>query len=319
MTAILLCLFLSVAGVLLVWRLAQPLGLMDAPNQRSSHQRPTPRGGGVGLLFALIFLGISAYLPISLWLPATLVALSGFYDDIRDLKPVPKLLCQLAASIILLVELPVPELSFPAFLWLSFALLFLLGTTNIYNFMDGINGLAAATGVIAFAGLAAFVALTGAAPDLVVANLAMLAACTGFLPFNFPRARVFMGDTGSLLLGFLLGGQIIWLTRTPADFLCLISLLFPFYADALTTLFIRWRAGEPLTQAHRRHLYQLLCNGLGQSHWRVTLSYASVQLVVMVPMVLFYRIGFIWQLVWLLGCSALFIAISLYIRKKMDK
>lgn len=316
MTAILLSLFLSVAGVLLVQRLAVPLGLLDAPNQRSSHRLPTPRGGGVGLLAAVIFLGSSGYLSSSLWLPAALVAGSGFYDDCRNLNPAPKLLCQLAAGIILLAGLPMPEFSLSILLWLGFALLFLLGTTNVYNFMDGINGLAAVTGIIAFAGLAVFGLLNGADPVLVTAHFAMLAACAGFLPFNLPKARIFMGDTGSLLLGFLLAGQILQLSRTPADFLCLISLLFPFYADGLTTIFLRWRAGEPLTQAHRRHLYQVLCNELAQSHGRVTFGYAAVQLVVLCPMLLFYRMGFAWQLGWLLGGSALFIAISLHIRKK---
>ena len=317
MTVILLCFLLSVAGVLLVQRLAVPLGLMDAPNQRSSHHTPTPRAGGLGLLAALIFLGLSGYFPAHLWLPAGLVALSGLYDDIRNLKPVPKLLCQLAAAIFLLTGLPVSDFSLPVLLWLGFALLFLVGTTNITNFMDGINGLAAVTGIIAFAGLAVFGILTQAAPTLVVANLAMLAACAGFLPFNFPRARVFMGDTGSLLLGFLLGGQIIWLSRTPADFLGLISLLFPFYADGLTTLFLRWRAGEPLTEAHRRHLYQVLCNELAQPHGPVTLGYAGVQLAVIGPMLIFYRLGWGWQLGWLLGCTGLFMGVSLYIRQRI--
>jgi Fuc2NAc and GlcNAc transferase len=225
MTAILPSLFLSVAGVLLVQHLAIPLGLLDAPNQRSSHRLPTPRGGGLGLLAAMIFLGLSGYLPPTLWLPAALVAGSGFYDDCRNLNPFPKLLCQLGAGVILLAGLPVSGFSLSVLLWLGFALLFLLGTTNIYNFMDGINGLAAVTGIIAFAGLACFDLLTGADPSLVTAHFAMLAACAGFLPFNLPRARIFMGDTGSLLLGFLLGGQILqfplpllrrW-THNPAD------------------------------------------------------------------------------------------------------
>ena len=142
--------------------------------------------------------------------------------------------------------------------------------------MDGIDGIAGITGVVGFALTAGFSKIAEVDGSLFFLSLAMSAACAGFLPFNLPKARVFMGDVGSILLGFVFAGITFILSSDVGSFLCFLSFMFPFYADALTTLFVRWRDGEKLSQAHRRHLYQVLANELAFSHWLISCGYGFV-------------------------------------------
>jgi Fuc2NAc and GlcNAc transferase len=107
--------------------------------------------------------------------------------------------------------------------------------------------------------------------------IAVSAACLGFLPFNVPRARVFMGDVGSVLLGFVFASYALFLAQSPMEFLALAGCLFPFYSDTLITLFVRWRSGEKLSQAHRRHLYQILANQRQIPHWKISTGYSLIQ------------------------------------------
>ena len=111
-------------------------------------------------------------------------------------------------------------------------------------------------------------------------------ACLGFLPFNIPKARVFMGDVGSILLGFVFAGMVVFLSRNRLDFICMAGFLFPFYADELSTMMIRIRDGEKLSKPHRRHLYQLLANEYGIAHWKVSLGYGLFQLIVGISIIL---------------------------------
>ncbi|MBW1792430.1 MAG: UDP-N-acetylmuramyl pentapeptide phosphotransferase, partial [Deltaproteobacteria bacterium] len=97
--------------------------------------------------------------------------------------------------------------------------------------------------------------------------ICILLACLGFLPFNMPTAKVFMGDVGSILLGFVFAGMVVYLSKNFMDFICLVAFLFPFYVDELTTMFVRVRDGEKLSKPHRRHLYQLLANEYQIPHW----------------------------------------------------
>jgi len=261
-------------------RFAHSFGLMDMPNERSSHDLPTPRGGGVGVLAAFAVASIALPIPLYLWIPAALLSLASFFDDRLDLSPRTRLIFQFAAAAA--VALPLGSgLAIPPLLkiLLLFVPVFIVGTANFYNFMDGINGIAGMTGVTAFALLAYFASLQGL-HDESQHLLAVSAACLGFLPFNVPRARVFMGDVGSILLGFVFAVDVIWLANSPAAFLALAGCLFPFYADALSTLFVRWRDGETLYQAHRRHLYQILANQLRMAHWKISTGYAVVQAII---------------------------------------
>ncbi len=167
---------------------------------------------------------------------------------------------------------------------LAVIFLFLIGTANFYNFMDGINGIAGLSGAIGF-GLLGLVTLYRPNPDPFQTPLSLLSicialACVGYLPFNMPRARVFMGDVGSILLGFVFAGLVVTLARNYLEMVCFAALLFPFYADELTTMVVRLRERENLTRSHRRHLYQLLVNEFGIVHWKISAAYAVAQLAI---------------------------------------
>jgi Fuc2NAc and GlcNAc transferase len=146
--------------------------------------------------------------------------------------------------------------------------------------MDGINGIAAITGTAGFSMLAAYNALSGGDGRFSVLSMCIAFSCLGFLPFNIPKARVFMGDVGSILLGFVFAAMVVMLSRSFLEFVCLASLLFPFYADEWTTMAVRIRDGENLLKPHRRHLYQLLANEMGIEHWKVSVGYGILQIVV---------------------------------------
>jgi Fuc2NAc and GlcNAc transferase len=117
--------------------------------------------------------------------------------------------------------------------------------------MDGINGIAGITGIVAFGLLAYYASFSGLKAPLDILAICILLACAGFLPFNMPRARVFMGDVGSILLGFVFAGMVVYLSKSVMDFICLSAFLFPFYADELTTMIVRLKNGENLTKPRR--------------------------------------------------------------------
>lgn len=263
--------FLLTAGLLwlalrsgLAWR------IVDRPNHRSLHARPIPRIGGLVLLpAALLAAHAGAWLggaPVSLALSGAALALFALslLDDVRGLSAIVRLLAQLLT----------------AAAWAGFALagwpwwllggvtLALVAMANFFNFMDGANGLAGGMALFGFGALAVL-----APPDLLPWCLALAAAAAAFLLFNFDPARVFMGDAGSVPLGFLAAAigllgwrQQAWPLATP-----LLAFL-PFWLDALVTLLRRAARGEKVWQAHREHYYQRLIQ-LGWSHRRTALVY----------------------------------------------
>ena len=180
--------------------------------------------------------------------------------------------------------------------------------------MDGINGIAGLTGVMGFGLLAVYFYLFGGPAGLVTVAVCLSLACLGFLPFNFPKARVFMGDVGSILLGAVFGAMVYRGTNSLLDFICLASFLFPFYADELTTMFVRIKDGENLTRPHRRHIYQLLANEKHLPHWQVTVLYACLQLLVGLTVLALRPRGLPWVLPALAVFFAVFTAVGAYIR-----
>jgi len=121
-------------------------------------------------------------------------------------------------------------------------------------------------------------------------------SCLGFLPLNFPKAKVFMGDAGSLFLGFVFASFVMKLSTTLATFLCMVMFLCTFYADTMLTLFSRLKKGENIMKAHRSHLYQYLSNELKLPHWKVSLMYSLTQLFFGILALFAYSNGMIWQL-----------------------
>jgi UDP-GlcNAc:undecaprenyl-phosphate GlcNAc-1-phosphate transferase len=255
------------------------VGALDHPVARSSHTAPTPKGGGVGIAAAFV-LGIALVHPggaadIILAAAAACLAIASFADDVLQWPFWLKLAAQIAGSVAILAAGLAPHsLAIPGFGLLplgvlapAFALAWLLFVTNAVNFMDGLNGLAAGS---AAAGCLVLASLAG--PGTAWPEAVIVAAVAGFLPFNYPAARIFMGDVGSQFLGFLLAGLALRHAGDRNVSAILPLSLSPMLIDVAFTLLRRARAGERLTQAHRGHLYQV-AQRAGVPAWLVTAIY----------------------------------------------
>ncbi len=164
------------------------------------------------------------------------------------------------------------------------AAVFIVGTANFYNFMDGIDGIAGITGIVGFSLMAFFTCFSANNPILSTLAMGIALACIGFLPFNILKGRVFMGDVGSIFLGFVFAEYVILFSKSFKDFICLSSFLFPFYADELITMALRLKNRESLFTSHRTHLYQILANEGDIDHWKISVGYGLLQLMVGVTM-----------------------------------
>lgn len=253
-------------------------GVLDRPDPRKAHRRPVPKGGGVGVVVAFLtgtailygFAGFSRIADpyfLGLILAASAIAVVAFLDDLRDWPFTVKLGAQLAAagvavgSGIVVSAVNLPLLGPVSLGWIGppATLGWILFTTNAMNFIDGLNGLAAGVAVIACAALAAIAAFFGGW-FVYFASLLLAAGLLGFLPYNFPRARIFMGDVGSQFCGFVLavlGVVAARFEQVELSALLVPLLLFGVLFDVAFTLLRRALAGDRLAQAHRGHLYQL--------------------------------------------------------------
>lgn len=308
----LLSFLLGFLGALAVVMFSDRWAMVDIPGQRSSHDRPVPKGGGIGIVAAFIFASLSLAIPFNFWIPATLLATLSFWGDRIDLSPKFRLVAQfLAAGFIVYSAIDVPIVV------AVILTIFIVGTANFYNFMDGIDGIAAITGIIGFGLLALFILLTDGDTFLAILSLTIVLACLGFLPLNFPKARVFMGDVGSILLGFLFACMAVLVSSDFLDLIILAAFIFPFYADELATMIVRLNDGESLLKPHRRHIYQLLANELGYPHWKVTFGYAVLQLMVGLTVLWGSQYGLAIVLFLLTSFFALFLAAGYFIRRRV--
>ncbi|WP_242431894.1 glycosyltransferase family 4 protein [Burkholderia sp. Bp9031] len=255
----------------LAWRLAT-----DIPNDRSLHTLPTPRVGGWGIVPVCV-IALLALAP-ALWLIAAaaagLAAMSQI-DDRRGLPARVRFSAHLAAVVALIVAYPV-EAPWWLLVGVGFVMVWL---TNLYNFMDGADGLAGGMALFGF-GAYAIAALTGAnpSPELAVAGAGIAGAALGFLFLNFHPARLFLGDAGSIPLGFLAGALGYWGWRTDVWPIWFPALVFaPFIADASVTLLRRLLRGERFWQAHREHYYQRMVRS-GVGHRRTALYWYLIML-----------------------------------------
>ncbi len=295
---------------------------VDVPNGRSSHNRPTVRGGGVGLALALCLtlLGLASLrhgVPredIGVFAIATvIVAAIGLWDDYRDPPASYRLFLQLGAAGLVMgagMQLQVFKLPWGNNIHLEWAavpltLLWITSLTNLFNFIDGADGLATSLAVVYSLGIAAAAFATGHPYEGVVA-LVVINGCLGFLWFNFPPARLFMGDVGSLTLGFVLAVLAIRLA-TLGNHLVPLTFFLILYSSFLfdTVYTILWRAirGEKFWQAHRLHLYERLLS-IGWSHLRVTLLYVGLSLVSLVLAFGYLRAGLVGRTA-IVGCQLL--------------
>lgn len=268
----------AATGTWLARRYALRRDLLDHPGERRSHLLATPRGGGIGIVVA--WLAAWLLLPLVLRLPAPLVAAvalglllvagAGWIDDHRPLSPWVRLAAHVLAGALLAAACAAAGAGIAVTL-LAFAAVPVL--VNVWNFMDGIDGLAASQAALA----ATAYALLASDPATVAMALSLAAACLGFLPFNFPRARIFLGDVGSGALGFILAVLLVataWSAPGgPWAWPMLLLPLSAFLLDASLTLAGRIVRGEKWWAAHVEHAYQRLASKL-ESHRPVTLAYA---------------------------------------------
>lgn len=325
------CVGLGAAGAWLIAGMTFRERLLDTPNGRSSHAIPTPRGAGVGILAAFILAGLALRIPTTFLFAAILISAVSFYGDYLRISAKFRLVFQILSTLIFLFPL-LPSLSahyalstfgfspFMFLLILPLIFIFMIGTANFYNFMDGINGIAGLSGVIGFGLLGAYTLLYRPPIDAFQTALSLLSvcvslACLGYLPFNMPRARVFMGDVGSILLGFVFAGLVVTLSRNYLEMVCFAALLFPFYADELTTMVVRLQDHENLSQSHRRHLYQLLANEFGIAHWKISSAYGAVQLIISAGILIAYSYGVRAVLIFLTVCFFGFTVLTTHARK----
>lgn len=272
---------IGLVGTWLARRYALRRNLIDQPGARRSHRAATPRGGGVSIVAALLVaLAMSAWLVpghavafAAVGAGLSLVALVGWVDDHRPLSASARLCVHAVAAALLAVAVASLGGTIMAML-LAFVVALVL--VNVWNFMDGIDGLAATQAILVALGCAAFAG--GGAMSWLA--LALAAAGAGFLPFNFPRARIFLGDVGSGALGYaiaaLLAGVALQTGAQGRPWLLLL-LVSVFLVDASLTLAGRMLRRERWWEAHVQHAYQRWANGIGR-HVPVTMAYGVATL-----------------------------------------
>jgi UDP-N-acetylmuramyl pentapeptide phosphotransferase/UDP-N-acetylglucosamine-1-phosphate transferase len=257
---------------------------LDYPNDRSLHAQPTQRTGGVAIMASVVLLGACA-LALEVGDPSDrasftwilglggAVAAFSFVEDLYGLSPALRLLLHGAAAGLFLwaldARVALEFINLPS-VSVAVTLLFVMWMMNLYNFMDGIDGLAGGMAIIGF-GFLAYLTRGG---STIVPLAALLIACAtlGFLAFNFPPARIFLGDVGAVSLGFLAGGlSALAVSERTIDLAVPLMLFSPFIIDATVTLLRRLLRGEEVWRPHRQHWYQRLVLA-GWTHRRTTLA-----------------------------------------------
>lgn len=253
-------------------RLLRSIGTWDEPNRRSSHSVSTLRGAGLapaaGALTGLGVAGVTSGIHVpGLLFTAAGFAVLGLVEDVRGVPTLPRFLWQsaiaaLGVSVLILVEGFGAGLAVP--LAIAFATIWVVGYVNVFNFMDGINGISAVHGIlagIAF-GISAWLEADAA---LLAASVALTAGAAGFLPFNFPSGKVFLGDVGSYFFGAWIAAMTVLAAARGHHPAAVVAPLAIYLADTGWTLIGRVRRSERWWEAHRNHVYQRLV-GTGRSH-----------------------------------------------------
>lgn len=267
-------------SALFTYRFCRPdsiVYMLDHPNERSLHGRPVPRGGGLAILVALLVCGGAAVLfqpaPKLSWLAAGMLVVAGvsYLDDRHSVPPLYRLVAHAIAAAFIVhggfliqgFEFPGTDLRWPYVAGVMFSVMFIVWMINLYNFMDGMDGFAGGMAVFGF-GFFAVMGWMARHELFFIVNLIVVAAAAGFLVFNFPPARIFMGDVGSSMLGFLAAAFSLWGARDGVFPFWIALLVFsPFVVDATVTLLRRLWQREMVWKAHKSHYYQRLV----QSGW----------------------------------------------------
>jgi len=291
---------LGLTGVLRHYALTQ--GVIDNPNERSSHTIPTPRGGGLSFVITFLTAFAFAYFfnisdltpqPKPFWAIlccGLLIAGIGFWDDHTHIPARWRFLAHSIAALTGLLLLGMPEIPLPgltlnlSIIGYPLGIIALVWLLNLFNFMDGIDGIAGAEAL--FVGIGAILimqfATTGGYAIPIFWLSILMAGITGFLVWNWPPAKIFMGDAGSGFLGLMLGLFALWSANLGFSIWCWIILFALFITDATVTLLRRMLNGERWFEAHRSHLYQQLSRKWG-SHRSVTMALLGINIIWLFP------------------------------------
>lgn len=300
--------------------------VLDHPNERSLHNRAVPRGGGLAILSAILTAGIgvswfysdSAFSFASLAASVILVSGISFLDDHRSVPPLGRLFVHVLAVALILYQGYAPDsLALPGIslhpansIVMVLFLLFGVWLMNLYNFMDGMDGFAGGMAVFGFGAFALMGWLAGHELFFIM-NLIVVAAAAGFLVFNFPPARIFMGDVGSSTLGFLAAAFSLWGARDGVFPFWIALLVFsPFIVDATVTLLRRLWRREKVWQAHKTHFYQRLVQA-GWGHRKTVLAEYVLMAACGVSAIWIERQSFViqWSALVLWGVAYVFLAL----------
>lgn len=311
-----LVVFISLIVLSIIYiKLADKFNIIDKPNHRSSHTSPTIRGGGIIFLLAILIYFITSGFNYSYFvIGVSLIAIISFVDDIMTLSSNFRLPFQFLAIVLCLFQL---GFGLNNFLILIPLLIIGVGFINIYNFMDGINGITGFYSIVVLLGLF-FINLKEDLIDnhLIIYTLLSL-IIFGFYNFR-KKARMFAGDIGSIsvaVLLFFLGTYFIKETKSPI----LILLVLTYATDAILTIGYRKSVGEKISEPHRKHIYQKLVHIAEFSHLQVAGLYAILQAVICIIVYFGYELSITYQLIIILANIIVFVLLYVYLFRMLEK
>lgn len=305
MTDLIFCVFSSIVTFFMAFFLTMKIrsyalekNMIDHPNERTSHEQPTPRGGGASVVISfLVGLGTTYYfgvipfdLTMAICLGSLPIAVIGFWDDHGHVDSKWRLLVQfIVAGICVYLIGGIPGFYIGSY-YLSFgifkypiAILLIVWLINLTNFMDGIDGIASIE-AISFGFVAAVLLFLNTNNDLFLIMFIFIAACMGFLVWNWPPAKIFMGDVCSGFIGYIFSVFVLYKSSGASDsktFIPFLLILGVFVVDATQTLIIRAIRGEKILQPHRIHAYQHASRKY--SHLKVTGTVLAINLLILAP------------------------------------
>ncbi len=322
-TWIIVLIALAVLSFILTWLIriwTLKFKILDIPNKRSSHSSPTPRGGGVAIVICwylgITFLFVYNYIAANLYyafLSGSILAVISFIDDLLSLKPAIRLIGQLLSASLAIFflnsidQIVIDDWTINSnYILIPLIILAIVWFINLYNFLDGIDGYASIEAICMATVIFIFTGNT--------LSLLLIASIAGFLFWNWPKAKIFMGDVGSTQLGFILIILGIHLNNeNQFDLIHWIMLASPFWFDATYTLFSRWRNKEKLSQAHNKHVYQRITQ-YGYTHLQTNIVLIALNTLIAIIILITKKFSY------LIIPSSLFILILFcFITRLVDK
>jgi len=280
---------ISLFASFLVWKYGFIFGFVDIPNKRSSHKKITPRGGGIGVTLSLCFITLIYVKDLyGVILISVILSLFSLIDDRVNLPVFLRFIMELLSSIIVVFFYKEKIINsivlnygiFVGIFVFIFIVIVITAATNFFNFMDGIDGIAGFESVISFILLAYYTYFININYSVFLLSVAIVAASIGFLFFNFPKSKIFMGDVGSIFIGFTFVSFSFIIAKDISEFLLLLMFQSVFYIDCISTIILRKYRKERITQAHLQHFYQRLVHNKNFTHVSVTLIYGIIQMFI---------------------------------------